>query len=108
MAWLLRQGEVLASLEVAVSLAERARQMAGRRSGCTALLVRAPGAHSLGAPDGIDVAYLDGELVVVATLSLRPHRLAMPRLGSRQLLEAPSGAFERWRLAPGDHLEVKE
>ena len=27
---------------------------------------------------------------------------------ARCAIEAESGAFERWRLRPGDHLEVKE
>lgn len=109
MAWLLRDGDVLASLEVARTAVERCRQMAGRQPGCAALLVeRARGAHSLGAGGPIDVAYLDVSLRVIATTSLKANRIGIWRPGTRSVLEAPSGAFGRWGLCAGDHLEVRK
>jgi hypothetical protein len=34
------------------------------------------------------------------------HRILPPRLGSGDLVVAPAGTFERWRLQVGDYLEV--
>jgi uncharacterized membrane protein (UPF0127 family) len=56
----------------------------------------------------IDVAFLDGDLVVVDIVTLRRHSMAHPRRRTRSVLEAEAGAFERWGLKIGDHLEVKE
>ena len=45
---------------------------------------------------------------VLATVCMSRHRLGRPRLRARAVIEAEAGAFERWRLRPGDQLEVKE
>jgi uncharacterized membrane protein (UPF0127 family) len=109
MAWLLRRGEVLASVDVPTSVAARARGLAGRRADVAALLLEhRRWAHSLAAPGALDLAFLDRDLVVVASLSLAKNRIARPRLGARHVLLAPSGAFDRWMLRPGDRLERKE
>jgi hypothetical protein len=34
--------------------------------------------------------------------------MTRPSLLSPRVIEAQAGAFERWRLQPGDHLEIKE
>ena len=108
-AWLLRGGDVLASAEVAESLAERVRGLAGRRGFDGAiLLTNWRGAHGCGVPFAIDVAFLDDHMVVVSVTRLRPWSTAMPRRGACHVLEAPSGAFERWRLQPGDKIEIRE
>jgi hypothetical protein len=36
-----------------------------------------------------------------------PHRVGLPRWRARSVIEAEAGAFERWRLQPGDHLELR-
>jgi hypothetical protein len=53
------------------------------------------------------VAFCDADLTVLTTLWLERWRIARPRAHTRQLLIARAGAFERWGLAVGDHLEVK-
>ncbi len=107
-AWLLRGDEVLASVEVVDTLGGRARQLLGRRSCDGAFLARnARVAHTLGVPFTLDVAYLDDSLVVVVTVTMHPYRLGLPRLRARHVLEAPAGAFERWKLRPGDQLEIE-
>jgi uncharacterized membrane protein (UPF0127 family) len=106
--WLLREGEVLTSLEVAGSFLSRGRGLLGRDGLEGALLLDpARSVHSLGMRFPIDVAFCDRTLVVVDTVHLPPHRLTRPRLRARCVIEAPGGAFDRWRLRPGDHLEVK-
>jgi uncharacterized protein len=107
-AWLLRDGEVLASLEVAGSLRERTRGLLGRSGLDGAFLLRpCRSVHTLGMRFPIEVAYCDNELTVLATDRLRPWRLAWPASGTRAVIEAEVGAFDRWGLRPGDRLEVQ-
>jgi uncharacterized membrane protein (UPF0127 family) len=108
MPWLIRDGEVLAAVEVAESFEARMRGLLGRDGVEGALLLRpARSVHSLGMRFPIDVAFCDRNLVVIDTVHLRPYRLTRPRLRARSVIEAEAGAFERWRLRPGDHLELK-
>ncbi|MGO8876137.1 MAG: DUF192 domain-containing protein [Acidimicrobiales bacterium] len=108
MAWLLRDGQVLASLEIADSFIARNRGLLGRTGTTGAmLLTHTRGVHSLGMRFAIDVAYLDKDLVVVDTVILRRHSMALPRRRARSVLEAEAGAFERWGLKAGDRLEIK-
>ena len=107
-AWLLRDGEVLAALEVADTRRDRRRGLLGRDGIEGALLLRpARSVHTLGMRFAIDVAFCDRDLVVVATRTMARHRLGRPRFKARSVLEAEVGAFERWALKPGDRLEIK-
>ena len=108
MAWLLRQGEVLASLELGP--VNGRRRAVFRREPLVGALLVAPRhhVHTFGARVPLDVAWLDRELVVVATLRMAPNRIGMPRRRACSLLEAEAGAFERWKLQPGDRLEIEE
>jgi hypothetical protein len=55
----------------------------------------------------IDVAFCDREMVVVGVTMLRPWRMSLPRRGGRSVVEARAGAFERWGLRVGDHLDLR-
>lgn len=108
MPWLLRDGDVLAALEVAESFPSRLRGLLGRDGLDGALLIRpARSVHTFGMRFAIDVAFCDRDLVVVGTTCLRPHRAHAPRPRTRAVLEAEAGAFERWGLRAGDRLEVR-
>lgn len=108
MPWLLRDDEVLAAVEVADSLRARFRGLLGRDGIDGAMLIRpATSVHTIGMRFPIDVALCSENLVVLATTTLSPYRMTMPRWGTRAVLEAEAGAFERWRLRPGDRLELK-
>lgn len=108
MAWLLRDGEVLASLEVAGSRRARARGLLGRDGVDGALLLRpCRSVHTLGMRFSIDVAFCDDELRVLRVVTLPRHRLSRPVWRSRAVIEAEAGAFARWGLRPGDKVEVK-
>jgi uncharacterized protein len=105
-AWLLRDGEVLASLEVAGSRRARSRGLLGRDGVDGALLLRpCRSVHTLGMRFAIDVAFCDDELRVLRVVTMPRHRLSRPVWRSRAVIEA--GAFARWGLRPGDQLEVK-
>ena len=108
-AWLLCEGTVLAAAEVCEGLADRTRGLLGRSSYDGAMLLpRTRSIHTLGMRFPMDVAFLDRELVVVGTVRLPPWRLALPRRGGRNVLEASAGSFERWGLRVGDRLEIRE
>ncbi len=108
MAWLLRDGEVLASLEVASSVVARSRGLLGKKTYEGAILLRRTrSVHTIGMRFAIDVAFLADDLRVVAVDTLKPYRISLPRRGGRSVLEARAGAFARWGLVPGDRLEIK-
>ena len=108
MAWLVRDGEVLATLEVARTTRAKLRGLLGRDGVEGALMIpKAKSVHTVGMRFPIDVAFCDRDMRVIAVVCMHRHRLGRPRLRARCVIEAEAGAFERWKLAPGDHLEVK-
>ncbi len=108
MAWLLRDGEVLAALEVADGVGGRARGLLGRDGIEGAMLIKpARSVHTVGMRFPIDVAFCDRQMTVLGTITMKRFRLSRPRLRARCVVEAEAGAFERWGLRPGDRLEIK-
>lgn len=108
MPWLIRDGEVLATAELADTRRARRRGLLGRTGVDGALLLRPTRAvHTFGMRFAIDVAYCDGEGRVRALRAMAPWRLGRPRLSSRMVIEAQAGAFARWGLRVGDVVEVK-
>lgn len=108
MAWLLRDGEVLASVELAESFVGRLRGLLGRRGLDGAILIRpARSVHTIGMRFPLDVAYCDARLRVLDICTMPPHRMGRPRIGATAVIEAEAGAFERWGLRVGDELDVK-
>jgi hypothetical protein len=118
MPWLLRDGEVLASLEIAGGQRQHASGLT-RREGIEGALLLPAGrtVHTFGVSFPIDVAFCDldidldddvGGLVVVRTVTMRQWRISLPSLHARVAVEAEAGAFARWELRPGDALEVKQ
>jgi uncharacterized membrane protein (UPF0127 family) len=107
MAWLLRDGDVLASLEIADGARSRARGLLGRDGIDGALLIKpALSVHTLGMRFALDVAFVDRDMKVMAVVCMQPWRLGLPRFGARGVIEAEAGSFERWTLAVGDVLDV--
>ena len=108
MPWLVRDGDVLATAEVASSFGQRLKGLLGRDGVEGALVLRpAKSVHTIGMRFPIDVAFCDRELRVIAVRTLRPHRMTAPRAKAKVVIEAEAGAFERWRLRPGDQLELR-
>jgi hypothetical protein len=106
--WLLRNGEVLAGADVASTVAQRTKGLLGRTGYDGALVIHhTSSVHSFGMKFAIDVAFLDRRLVVIDLTELKPWRMTLPRIRSRSVLEAESGAFERWKLRVGDELELR-
>lgn len=108
MPWLMRDDEVLASLEVASSMTTRMRGLLGKDGIEGALLLRpAMSVHTLGMRFPLDVAYCDKDMVVIGLARMRPWRVGLPRRKAHCVIEAEAGSFEAWHLKPGDQLEVR-
>jgi uncharacterized membrane protein (UPF0127 family) len=113
--WLMRGADVQASAEIADTRRSRTRGLLGRngiagREGLEGALVitKCRGVHTLGMRFALDIAYLDGEGVVLKIAHVRRNRLPMPVWAARSVVEAEAGAFERWGLAVGDTVEFRE
>jgi hypothetical protein len=107
--WLVRDGEVLAAAEVTRTRRERGRGLLGR-DGYTGALIFRPchQVHTVGMRFAIDVAFCSADDVVLAVRTMKPWRLSPLVWRSAFVIEAESGAFERWGLRVGDQVEVKE
>ena len=110
MAWLMREGEVLAAVEVAASRKARRKGLLGRDGIDGALLLQPArlGVHSFRMRFPLDVAFCDSDLVVRRVVCLQPWRMTRPSPLAPRVIEAEAGAFERWRLQPGDHLDISQ
>ncbi len=109
MPWLLRDGRVLASLELATERPQRRRGLLGRDGIEGALLIEpARSVHTLGMRFAIDVAHLDADDVVLRTTTMPPGRIGRPVARARRVLEAEAGCFARWGLEAGQQLEVRD
>ena len=113
MAWLVREGgDVLASAVVARGVRERTRGLLGRQAAedvIGALVLRpCRKVHTIGMRFPIDVAFCDRRGVVLHTATMAPWRVSRLVWKSGFVVEAAAGAFDRWRLRPGDTVEVKE
>jgi hypothetical protein len=105
----MREGEVLATVDVARRARERTRGLLGRDSVGGAIVLRpCRQIHTLGMRFPIDVAFCSPEGVVLRVATLAPWRISRVVWKSGFVLEAAAGAFERWNLRPGDRVEVKE
>lgn len=108
-AWLLREGDVLATVEIAEGMVERSLGLLGRGTAEGALLLRRTrSVHTFGMRFPLDVGFLDDQLRVLSIRRVPAWRITLPKPGCRHVLEAPAGSFERWSLAPGDVLELRD
>ena len=108
MAWLMSETRVLASIDVASTHAERLKGLIGRDSVEGAFAIpKCRWVHTIGMRFNIDVAYVDSEGIVIKIDHLRRHRVAVPVPKAHTVIEARSGAFERWGLRVGDPVEIR-
>jgi len=109
MTWLVNDTRVLASAEVAVGRGGRAKGLLGRSS-IEGAFVFTPcrWVHTFGMRFDLDVAYLDAHGAVLRTVRMKRHRLGMPSLRARSVIEAQAGAFGRWGLSVGDVIELRD
>ena len=103
------EARVLASAEVSDSGAARRRGLRGRDGIEGALVIPScRWVHTFGMHFAIDVAFVDESGVVIKIVRMRPRRLGSPVKHGRWVIEASTGAFERWGLSLGDVVEVRD
>lgn len=71
------------------------------------MLTRTRWVHTLGMRFSLDVAHLDADGLVVRTCRMGRHRIGLPVLRARTVIEAEAGAFERWGLTVGHRVEIR-
>ncbi|WP_225837273.1 DUF192 domain-containing protein [Streptomyces sp. NK08204] len=99
---------VVLPLEIAASYRARTKGLLGRNSVDGAMLLSpANSVHTFRMRFPIDVAYLDRHLTVIAVHTMRPGRCGLPRLRSRHVLEAESGAMAEWGMRVGTRVTVE-
>lgn len=110
MAWLLRDKEVLASVEAVSDRRRRLLRRAGQGHIDGVLLFRpARAAGPVGPGRRVDIAYCNAEMEVLALFAdVGPWRVLPPRPGTRCVLMGEAGFAERCGLAVGDRLELRE
>ncbi|MEL7157359.1 MAG: DUF192 domain-containing protein [Actinomycetota bacterium] len=107
--WLVREGDVLASVELPQGRRARARGLLGRESFEGAMVLRsAPSVHSFGMHFDLDVAFVDADNIVIRTLFLPRNRVTLPVWRSKLVIEAEAGSFGQWDLKIGDKVEVRQ
>lgn len=108
MPWLLRDGEVLAVLEEAGTGTARLRGLLGRDGIEGAMLIQPTrSVHTMFMRFAIDVAFVDRDMVVLRTTTMRPWRVSPPVVKAHGVIEAEAGTFAHWGLVTGDRLEIK-
>jgi uncharacterized membrane protein (UPF0127 family) len=106
---LVSESRVLASAEVVKDGSERRRGLRGRESVDGALVIQScRWVHTFGMRFPIDVAFVDSGGVVVKIVRMPPGRLGAPVKRGSWVVEAATGAFERWGLAVGDVVELRD
>lgn len=109
MAWLVRGEDVLAVAEVAVTRPQRRKGLLGRDDFEGVLVLRpCRQVHTLWMRFSIDVAFCDRDGCVLHAVTIRPWRISRPVARANFAIEARAGAFERWKLAVGDIVEVRD
>ena len=97
MPWLVHEGRVLSSLEIAESRRDRRVGLLGRDGIDGAMLLRpARSVHTMKMRFAIDIAHLDRDLVVLSTTTMSPWRSVRGRHGRQ-----PSSRPKRVRSAGG-------
>lgn len=64
--------------------------------------------HTIGMRFPIDVAFLDADGLVIRTVQMPRHRIGLPVIRARSVIEARAGAFARWGVHVGDVIELRE
>ena len=100
--------QVLVSVPVARSWAERRGELLGREASDGAVLPRPPrSTHTVGMRSAVDGAYLDRDLQVMRTTTMARSRVGMPVPTAGEAVEAPAGSVGPPGLSEGDELEVR-
>jgi uncharacterized membrane protein (UPF0127 family) len=107
--WLMSEARVLASTVVASDAKARRRGLLKRDHFEGAFVLRpCRWVHTIGMRFPLDVAFVDHEGVVIKTVHMGRYRIGWPVSKAEWVIEAEAGAFERWGLAIGDVVELRD
>jgi uncharacterized membrane protein (UPF0127 family) len=108
-AWLVTDGRVLASANVANDRATRRKGLCGQTHIEGAFVIpNCRWVHTFGMRLSIDIAYLDADGNVIKTVHMHKMRLGAPVWHARTVIEAEKGAFARWGIHVGNKIEVRD
>jgi uncharacterized membrane protein (UPF0127 family) len=108
-AWLVSDARVLASVEVASDRRDRRHGLLGRNAVDGAFVLRpCRWVHTIGMRFPLDVAFVAADGTVVRITRMARHRIGAPTPRAAWVIEATAGAFERWGLAVGDTVELRD
>lgn len=109
MAWLLCDGRVVASLEMATTLWQRGIGLLGRNGIEGAMLLKpARSVHTVGMRFAIDVAHCDADMRVLRVATIRPGSFGRFVPLARCVVEAEAGSFQRWGVQRGSQLGIRQ
>ena len=109
LAWLVTDGRVLASANIANDRASRRKGLSGQTQIEGALVIpNCRWVHTFGMRIPIDIAYLDTDGNVIKTVQMSKMRLGAPVWNARTVIEAEKGAFARWGINVGNKIEVRD
>jgi uncharacterized membrane protein (UPF0127 family) len=107
-AWLVSDGRVLASANIADTAQAKRRGLIGQTDMQTALVITpCRWIHTVGMRFALDIAYLDANGIVVKVQRVNKHRIPLPDFSARTVIEAKAGSFERWGLQLGATIETR-
>ena len=106
--WLVKDGQVLASAEIASGPSQRAKGLLGR-DGIDGVMVfeKVRSVHTFGMRFPIAVAFCDGDGMVLRLVTMRKGRITRFVRRATRTLEAEAGAFAAWGVKVGDRLELR-
>jgi len=110
MGWLVCDGRVLASVDIADTGKARRKGYLGRSVDDVDGGLVLPGVrwvHTIGMRFPLDVAYLGPDGTVLRITHMARNRVGRPERHARSVVEAPAGSFERWGLSLGMRVELR-
>ncbi|MFM9132474.1 MAG: DUF192 domain-containing protein [Actinomycetota bacterium] len=106
--WLVSNGTVLSSANLATSRRDRRRGLIGVSDVHVPLVLRPCNwVHTVGVRAPLDVAWVAADGTVLATGRLAPMRVGPMHRRAAFVVEAAAGSFDRWGLRAGDTVEVR-
>ena len=109
LAWLVTDGRVLASANIANERASRRKGLSGQTHIEGAFVIpNCRWVHTFGMRVPIDIAYLVADGNVIKTVQMSKMRLGAPVWNARTVVEAQKGAFARWGINVGNKIEVRD
>lgn len=107
--WLVSDGRVLASGGRATTRADRRRGLLGHDSVEQPLVIDPCNwVHTLGMRTDIESIYVDGDGTIIDSCHLKRWRVGPWIRRARFVVEAAPGSMERWHIAVGDRMEVRD